>query len=206
MEDLQVEDFNDPIEHKAEQTADGIKAPENQENDEEQTSIFKEIMSWVIPFAIALVAALLIKNFLIINADVPTGSMETTIPAGSRIMGLRLYYDFKEPERGDIVIFKYPDDESVDYLKRIIGLPGETVEIISGKVYINGELLDEPYLSEEPTGDFGPYQVPEDSYFMLGDNRAVSKDSRYWHNTYVKKDKIIAKAFVMYWPSLKWLG
>lgn len=81
MEDLQVEDFNDPIEHKAEQTADGIKAPENQENDEEQTSIFKEIMSWVIPFAIALVAALLIKNFLIINADVPTGSMENTILA-----------------------------------------------------------------------------------------------------------------------------
>ena len=117
-----------------------------------------------------------------------------------------MYYDFNEPERGDIVIFKYPDDESVDYLKRIIGLPGETVEIISGKVYINGELLDEPYLSEEPTGDYGPYQVPEDSYFMLGDNRAVSKDSRYWHNTYVKKDKIIAKAFVMYWPSLKWLG
>ena len=70
MEDLQVEDFNDPIEHKAEKTADGIKTPENQENDEEQTSIFKEIMSWVIPFAIALVAALLIKNFLIINADV----------------------------------------------------------------------------------------------------------------------------------------
>ena len=138
---------------------------------------------------------------------------------GDRIFGFRLAYglnlDFfgheiskkiKDPERFDIVIFKYPDDESVDYLKRIIGLPGETVEIISGKVYINGELLDEPYLSEEPTGDFGPYQVPEDSYFMLGDNRAVSKDSRYWHNTYVKKEKIIAKAFVMYWPSLKWLG
>ena len=71
MEDLQVEDFNDPIEHKAEQTSDGIKTPEKQESDEEQTSIFKEIMSWVIPFAIALVAALLIKNFLIINADVP---------------------------------------------------------------------------------------------------------------------------------------
>ena len=84
MEDLQVEDFNDPIEHKAEQTADGIKTPENQENDEEQTSIFKEIMSWVIPFAIALVAALLIKNFLIINADVPTGSMENTILPGDR--------------------------------------------------------------------------------------------------------------------------
>ena len=85
MEDLQVEDFNDPIEHKVEQTADGIKTPENQENDEEQTSIFKEIMSWVIPFAIALVAALLIKNFLIINADVPTGSMENTILPGDRL-------------------------------------------------------------------------------------------------------------------------
>jgi len=71
MEDLQVEDFNDPIEHKAEQTADGIKTPENQENDEEQTSIFKEIMSWVIPFAIALVAALLIKNFLIMRMCLP---------------------------------------------------------------------------------------------------------------------------------------
>ena len=82
MEDLQVEDFNDPIEHKAEQTADGIKTPENQENDEEQTSIFKEIMSWVIPFAIALVAALLIKNFLIINADVPNRIDGEYNPAG----------------------------------------------------------------------------------------------------------------------------
>ena len=175
-------------------------------SEEKKASIKAEVFSWVKVIVSAIIIALLVDFFIIANAVVPTGSMETTIPAGSRIMGLRLYYDFKEPERGDIVIFKYPDDESVDYLKRIIGLPGETVEIISGKVYINSELLDEPYLSEEPTGDFGPYQVPEDSYFMLGDNRAVSKDSRYWHNTYVKKDKIIAKAFVMYWPSLKWLG
>ena len=175
-------------------------------SEEKKASIKAEVFSWVKVIVSAIIIALLVDFFIIANAVVPTGSMETTIPAGSRIMGLRLSYDFKEPERGDIVIFKYPDDESVDYLKRIIGLPGETVEIISGKVYINGELLDEPYLSEEPTGDYGPYQVPEDSYFMLGDNRAVSKDSRYWHNTYVKKDKIIAKAFVMYWPSLKWLG
>lgn len=124
MEDLQVEDFNDPIEHKDEQTADGIKTPENQENDEEQTSIFKEIMSWVIPFAIALVAALLIKNFLIINADVPTGSMENTILPGDRFIGNRLAYVFGEPERGDIVVFRYPDDESEIYVKRVIGLPG----------------------------------------------------------------------------------
>ena len=168
---------------------------------------------------IVVVIVTLVNSVVLINAKIPSESMEKTIMTGDRIFGFRLAYglnlDFfgheiskkiKDPERFDIVIFKYPDDESVDYLKRIIGLPGETVEIISGKVYINGELLDEPYLSEEPTGDFGPYQVPEDSYFMLGDNRAVSKDSRYWHNTYVKKEKIIANPVVMDWPSLKWLG
>ena len=150
MEDLQVEDFNDPIEHKDEQTADGIKTPENQENDEEQTSIVKEIMSWVIPFAIALVAALLIKNFLIINADVPTGSMENTILPGDRFIGNRLAYVFGEPERGDIVVFRYPDDESEIYVKRVIGLPGDTIDIEDGKIYINGsaEPLQEDYLKE----------------------------------------------------------
>ena len=181
--------------------------------------IWHEVWDYIKMIIIVVAIVLVINNVVLINAKIPSESMENTIMTGDRIFGYRLAYGlnmdvfgheiskkWKDPERFDIVIFKYPDDESVDYLKRIIGLPGETVEIISGKVYINGELLDEPYLSEEPTGDFGPYQVPEDSYFMLGDNRAVSKDSRYWHNTYVKKEKIIAKAFVMYWPSLKWLG
>lgn len=175
-------------------------------SEEKKTSAKSEIFSWIKVIVSAIIIALFVDFVIIANAVVPTGSMESTIPAGSRIMGLRLYYNFKDPERGDIVIFKYPDDEKVDYLKRIIGLPGETVEIVSGKVYIDGELLDEPYLDEDPIGDFGPYQVPEDSYFMLGDNRAVSKDSRYWTNTYVRRDKIIAKAFFMYWPKLKWLG
>ena len=204
MEDLQVEDFNDPIEHKDEQTADGIKTPENQENDEEQTSIFKEIMSWVIPFAIALVAALLIKNFLIINADVPTGSMENTILPGDRFIGNRLAYVFGEPERGDIVVFRYPDDESEIYVKRVIGLPGDTIAIEDGKIYINGsaEPLQEDYLKEEWTVATGPYtfEVPEGSYFMMGDNRNDSWDARNWSNTYVTKDKILGKALFTYWP------
>ena len=96
-------------------------------SEEKKASIKAEVFSWVKVIVSAIIIALLVDFFIIANAVVPTGSMETTIPAGSRIMGLRLYYDFKEPERGDIVIFKYPDDESVDYLKRIIGLPGETV-------------------------------------------------------------------------------
>ena len=204
MEDLQVEDFNDPIEHKAEQTADGIKTPKNQENDEEQTSIFKEIMSWVIPFAIALVAALLIKNFLIINADVPTGSMENTIMPGDRFIGNRLAYVFGDPQRGDIVVFRYPDDENEIYVKRVIGLPGDTINIENGKIYINGaaEPLEEDYLKEEWTVATGPYtfEVPEGCYFMMGDNRNDSWDARYWQNTYVAKEKILGKALFTYWP------
>lgn len=177
-------------------------------SDNTKTSLKSEIISWIKVIISAVIIALIVDFFIVANAVVPTGSMETTIPAGSRIMGLRLYYNFAEPERGDIVIFKFPDDESVDYLKRIIGLPGETVEIIDGKVYIDGSdtPLDEPYLSEVPTGDFGPYEVPEGCYFMLGDNRNVSKDSRYWENPYVSEDKIVAKALFMYYPSLKWLG
>ena len=190
MEYLHVEYFNYPREHKAEQTADGIKTPENQENDEEQTSIFKEIMSWVIPFAIALVAALLIKNFLIINADVPTGSMENTILPGDRFIGNRLAYVF--------------GDESEIYVKRVIGLPGDTIAIEDGKIYINGstEPLQEDYLKEEWTVATGPYtfEVPEGSYFMMGDNRNDSWDARYWSNTYVTKDKILGKALFTYWP------
>lgn len=104
MEDLQVEDFNDPIEHKAEQTADGIKTPENQENDEEQTSIFKEIMSWVIPFAIALVAALLIKNFLIIKRICLPGQWRIQSMPGDRLSETGLHM-WLESQREGILLY-----------------------------------------------------------------------------------------------------
>lgn len=92
-------------------------------NNTGKTSVKAEIISWIKVIISAVIIALVVDIFIVANAAVPTGSMETTIPAGSRIMGLRLYYHFADPERGDIVIFKYPDDEKVDYLKRIIGLP-----------------------------------------------------------------------------------
>ena len=102
----------------------------------------------------------------------------------------------------DIVIFKFPDDESQLFIKRVIGLPNETVTIIDGKVYIddNKEPLYEPYLAQEMVGTFGPYEVPENCYFMLGDNRNYSRDSRFWENTYVSKDKILGKALFRYFP------
>ena len=177
-------------------------------SEEKKTSIKAEVFSWVKVIVSAIIIALLVDFFIIANAVVPTGSMETTIPAGSRIMGLRLYYDFNEPERGDIVIFKYPDDESKLFIKRVIGLPGEKVQIKDGKVYINdSEIpLDDSFVPEKPRGSFGPYEVPENSYFVLGDNRNHSKDSRCWKSTsFVTFDEIVGKAIIRYYPSVKLL-
>ena len=123
------------------------------------------------------------------------------------MFGNRLAYLFDKPKRFDIVIFKYPDHEKELFIKRIIGMPGETVEIRDGKVYIDGakEPLDDSFTPEEPLGDYGPYVVPEDSYFMLGDNRNYSKDSRFWNNPYVAEDKILGKAVLRYFPGIKLL-
>ena len=167
----------------------------NQEEQQQQPaqSVWKEIWDYAKIILIVFVIAFLLGHFVYINARVPSGSMEQTIMTGDRVFGNRLAYMNKEPERFDIVIFKYPDDPSQLFVKRVIGLPGETVNIVDGKVYIND--------SKEPLDDsFCPYTVPEDCYFMLGDNRNHSMDSRYWTNTFVEKDAIEAQVAVRYWP------
>lgn len=166
-----------------------------------RASTARVIFSYVRIAIIAVAAALVLMFIVIMNARVPTGSMKDTINENDRLIGLRLAYVFGEPQRGDIVIFKYPDDESTKYVKRVIGLPGETVSFKSGDVYINGELLDEPYLREPHSTNAvkqSEYVVPENSYFMLGDNRNNSKDARWWNNTWVTKDKILAKVVFRY--------
>lgn len=179
------------------------KAKKNKEA-EKPSSPVREILSWAMYFVAAVAIALVLKNYVIINAVVPTGSMENTIMEGDCIMGFRLAYTFSEPKRGDIVIFKYPDDETQKYVKRIIGLPGDTVTIEDGEIYINGSSTpyQESYLKEEWVVATGPYEfeVPEDSYLVLGDNRNNSSDARYWTNTYVSKDEIIGKAEFVYFP------
>jgi len=129
-----------------------------------------------------------------------------TIMPGDRIIASRIHYYFSEPKRGDIVVFRYPDNEEVLYVKRIIGLPNETVEIKDGNVYINGKLLEEPYIKEKAYGDFGPYEVPEGCYFMLGDNRNGSTDSRRWTNKYVKKKRFLEKLFLNIFLGLRFYG
>ncbi len=190
-------------------------APEEEDSAEkkkekEPFNLKKELISWIQVFVTAALIALFINHFIIANSQVPTGSMETTIMPGDRVIGSRLSYRFGDPERGDIAIFIYPDDEAMGiktyYVKRIIGMPGDTVDIVDGKVYLNGsgEPISEPYLSEpmepEPPQHF---EVPEDCYFMMGDNRNHSNDSRRWRNHFVKREKLVAKVLFQYFPKVR---
>lgn len=170
-----------------------------------KNSIWKELWEYIKMIIFVVVVVLIVNNFLLINARVPSESMEKTIMTSDRFFGNRLAYLFDDPERFDIVVFKYPDDESQLFVKRVIGLPGETVEIKDGKVYINGSEtpLDDSFTPETPTGDYGPYVVPDGSYFMLGDNRNHSGDSRFWKQPYVEKEKIVGKAIFRYFPGVK---
>ena len=177
---------------------------------EKTKKFLKEASFYVIVIAVAV----LVRVVLLVNAYTPTGSMEDTIPVDSRHLGLKCAYWFSGPERGDIVVFDSPVKEETEYLKRVIGLPGETVEIKAGKVYVDGTLLEEDYLKETPRSeDLGPFHVPEDCVFVMGDNRNNSSDSRYWGDAsdpddplhYVQIDTILGKQYLLYWPNIKWL-
>ena len=193
----------------------------NQEN--EPRDIKAIVLEYVKLIAIVVAAVVVVDGIILINAQIPSASMEKTIMTGDRIFGFRLAYGInvdlgpiqihtkmKDPERYDIVIFHYPDNEKKLYIKRIIGLPGETLEFKGGKVYVDGssEPLDDSFATgityfKGASMPEGTVTVPEGSYFMLGDNRQNSKDSRYWHNQFVAFDKIVGKALFRYWPITK---
>lgn len=204
FEEEKIVDLNEAGEAERKEGQENIPQEEKNISKEEKTSPLREALSWVFTFAAAILVALVLKNFVIINATVPTGSMENTIMPGDDLFGFRLAYQFSEPKRGDIIIFKYPDDEEEKYVKRIIGLPGETVRISNAKVYIDDSEtpLQEEYLKDEWTVATGPFEfkVPEGCYFVMGDNRNDSWDARYWDNTYVAREKIIGKAEWVYFP------
>ena len=164
----------------------------------------KEIFRWVRCLVIAFIIGFILNKAVIANAVVISPSMENTIMTDSRVMGLRVSYYIGDPKRFDIILFTPPDDQtSVPYVKRIIGLPNEKVEIRNGKVYINdsGEPLDDSFIKEGAQGYYGPFFVPANSYFVLGDNRNNSYDSKNWTNTYVPKDMILGKVYLEYFPS-----
>lgn len=178
--------------------------------------IWHEVWEYVKMILLVIVVVFVVDYVILINAQIPSQSMETTVMKGDRLFGNRLAYGFnlrifgndvfskkwKDPERFDVIIFRYPDDESQLFIKRLIGLPGETLEVRDGKVYINGseEPLDDSFVPETPTGDFGPIEIPENSYFMMGDNREHSNDSRAWEDPFVEFHQIVGKAWFRYWP------
>lgn len=193
---------------------------------EEPVNVKKEIFSWVKMIVAVLVIVIVLTHFVIINARVPSSSMERTIMTKDRLIGFRFSYWFGDPERGDIVLFKYPVNEDQTFIKRVIGLPGETVRITDGKIYIDDatQPLDENYLPEEWVweNDGYTFHVPEDSYLVLGDNRNYSDDARFWAEnaieagkastpeeaqkyTYVKKSAIKGKAIFIYYKGFKLL-
>lgn len=190
---------------------------EETSKDTEKNNKSKEVLTVVFDYVKVIVLgaliAFLISKFIIINAEVPTESMLKTISVGDRLIGLRLSYYFDSPERGDIVIFKCPkegEDYNELYVKRVIGLPGETVEIKAGAVWIrtvDGQYfqLQEDYLNEMPRQDAAvnnmSYTVPAGSYFMMGDNRNHSDDSRYWGT--VTEERVLAKVLFRYYPGFE---
>ena len=209
FDDLEMLDLNGEDEQIIDFPSDNpTKTNIKIEDNEEEVDWKKEIKSFAFTFLITIAIVFVLKNFVIINAMVPTGSMENTIMPGDNLLGFRLAYVTEEPERGDIIFFPFPDDETQKFVKRIIGLPGETVTILDGKIYINDatEPLEEEYLKEEWTKGTGPYvfEIPEDSYLCLGDNRNRSADAREWNNPYVAKEKIIGKALFTYFPFDHW--
>lgn len=178
---------------------------ENKSEESKEESAKKVFWEYVRMMVSVVVVVLLLQTFVFINARIPSASMENTVMTGDRIFGNRLAYTFGEPERYDIAIFRFPDDEQKLFIKRVIGLPGETVTIREDGIYINDaeEPLSEDFCPEK--ADYtqwigSSWIVPEGSYFMMGDNRNHSDDSRYWNNPFVSGEKILAKAGFRYWP------
>jgi len=159
-------------------------------------SFFSEVFQSV---AIAVLLAVLIRLFILEPFYIPSGSMEPTLKENDRILVSKLNYYFEEPERGDVIVFKYPRDTSRNFVKRVVAVGGETLTVRNSDLYINGRVVPEPYL---PPGlkfdDFGPVEIPEESYFMMGDNRNNSDDSRVWG--YLPENLIVGKAIAIYWP------
>lgn len=169
--------------------------------------LLAEVFSWGKVVVLALVFALFINFFVIVNASIPTGSMESTIRVNDRIIAFRLSYLFSEPERYDIIVFRAPDD-GVKNVKRVIGLPGERVAIIDGVVYINGVAgVRDDFVTAGPFGYLGPNfpetLVPEGHYFVLGDSRGNSRDSREWANPFVEEGRILGRAVFRYFPGFR---
>lgn len=162
------------------------------------------IWEWVETIVVALVLALIIRTFIVQVFYIPSGSMEPTLGIRDRIIVNKFIYRFREPKREEIIVFKYPakpGEKRRDFIKRIMGLPRETLEIKDGVVFINGSPISENHPMNRDHAYFGPVKIPESHYFVMGDNRPNSADSRVWG--YLPKGNIVGLAFLRIWPIFK---
>lgn len=188
---------------------DAVKIAKNETNYK-----LKKYNKFYIYFAIYLLSAffspvegVLIKHYLLQAFKIPSGAMEPSILVGDHILANKFVYNFEEPKRGDIIIFEYPEDLSKDFIKRVVGLGGDKIEITNKQVYINDEALEEQYavfkagdtssFGIQKSRNFGPFTVPDGHFFVMGDNRDNSHDSRYWGT--VAKEAIKGRATTVYW-------
>ncbi len=186
------------------------KEPDNDENSPQapRENVWLEVIKTL---GLSAVLAFGIRTFVAEARYIPSKSMVPTLQVDDRLIVDKVSYHFKDPQRGDIIVFMPPDEASVvctgpqasqhnkdAYIKRIIGLPGDTVEVKQGQVFINGKPLKEGYVVEVPDYQYGPRTVPQGSYLVLGDNRNNSCDSHYWG--FVPRDNIIGRAIVRFWP------
>ena len=160
-------------------------------------------LSWVRTLFFAALLAFFIIRFVVVNASVVSGSMERTIMTGDRVICSRLTYRVRDPERFDVIAFDHHQGEaSWIYVKRIIGLPGERLEIINGLVYINDTPLCEPFINSRPPGSYGPFYIPDGHFFVLGDNRHASYDSKDWPDPFLAREQILGRAIFTYYPRI----
>ena len=179
------------------------------ESKTKQKSVLREYVEAIV---IAVVLALFIRTFVVQAFKIPSGSMKPTLLVGDHILVNKFIYGIKipftdktlislgEPKREDVVVFKYPLDPKKDYIKRVIGLPGEKVQLVNKVLFINGRVIDDPHASYSLYGNlrnYGPVTVPADHLFVMGDNRDESSDSRVWG--FVPYAYLKGKAFLIYW-------
>lgn len=179
-------------------------------------SVFREYFEAII---VAIILALFIRTFVIQAFKIPSGSMLPTLLIGDHLLVNKFIYGIKvpftgttlipikDPDRGDVVVFKFPKDKSIDYIKRVVAVPGDTVEIKQKKIYINDKPVADEHAtfsssdilprSSNPRDNFGPVLVPENRLFVMGDNRDNSYDSRFWG--FVDQKDVLGKAFILYW-------
>ena len=155
---------------------------------------------WLFSIIIAVVLALGIRTFLVEPYMVSGPSMRPTLQNQERLIVTQLVYYLREPQRGEIIVFKYPSDTRRDFIKRVIATPGDTVEIKDGRVFVNDQLLNEDYILEKTKSDYPKSTVPKGTIFVMGDNRNNSEDSRFADVGFVPFDLIKGKAMVVFWP------